>query len=203
MVLESSPFPLVAIIASDTSIKNNVATSIVYIHMIDKPLIKMVHYAVNITSTEAELFAIRCGINQTLRFNNISKIIVITDFIHVACKIFYSLAHPYQISLAAILSDLYVFFNSHVNNSIEFWEYPSHLNWQLHEKVNKETKAFNLTPLLPCKDSWDFSKKNKSDDILNTWKMMFQASNCKENYFLDLLDDDNNIIELTYVKGGL
>jgi len=29
---------------------------------------------------------------------------------------------------------------------------------------------------------------------------MFQASNFKENHFLDLLDDDNNIIELTYVK---
>ena len=32
---------------------------------------------------------------------------------------------------------------------------------------------------------------------------MFQASNFKENHFLDLLDDDNNIIEPTYVKGRL
>ena len=32
--------------------------------------------------------------------------------------------------------------------------------------------------------------------------MTFQASNLRENHFLDLLDDDNNIIELTYVKGG-
>ena len=30
--------------------------------------------------------------------------------------------------------------------------------------------------------------------------MMFQASNLKENQFLDLVDDDNNIIEPTYVK---
>ena len=121
----------------------------------------------------------------------------------MAYKIFDSLAHPYQISLAAILLDLCVFFNSHVNNSIEFWECPSCLNWRLHEKVNKETKTFNLTPLLLCKNSWDFSKKNESDDILNTWKMTFQASNFKGNHFLDLLDDNNNIIKLTYVKGGL
>ena len=31
---------------------------------------------------------------------------------------------------------------------------------------------------------------------------MFQASNFKGNQFLDLLDDDNNTIELSYVKGG-
>jgi len=202
MVLESSSFPSVAIVASDASIKNNVATSITHIHMVDKPLIRTVHHAVNIMSTEAELFAIRCGINQTLYFNNISKTIVITDSIHVAHKIFDSLAHPYQILLAAILSDLCVFFNSHINNSIEFWECPSCLNWQLHEKVDKKTKAFNFTPLLLCKNSWNFSKKNESDDILNAWKMMFQASNFKGNYFLDLLDDNDNIIEPTYVKGG-
>ena len=32
---------------------------------------------------------------------------------------------------------------------------------------------------------------------------MFQASNLKGNDFLNLLDDDDNIIELTYVRGGL
>ena len=61
---------------------------------------------------------------------------------------------------------------------------------------------FNLTPLYPCKNSWDFSKKSESDDILNIWKMMFQASNLKGNQFLDLLDNNNNIIEPSYTKGG-
>ena len=32
--------------------------------------------------------------------------------------------------------------------------------------------------------------------------MTFQAFDSKENQFLDLLDDDDNIIELSYVKGG-
>ena len=169
--------------------------------MVNKPLTKMVHHAVNIMSTEAELFAIRYSINQLLCFNNILKIIVITNSIHVAHKILNSSVHSYQIQLATILSDLCDFFNSHNNNSIKFWECPSHLNWRFHDKVDKETKAFNLMPLLPCKNSWDFSKKNKSNDIVNAWKMTFQASNLKENQFLDLLDDDNNIIEPTYVKG--
>ena len=105
--------------------------------------------------------------------------------------------------MAAIILDLHTFFNSHTNNSIEFWKCSSHLNWRLHKKINQETKTFNLIPLIPSKNSWDFSKKNESDDIINAWKMMFQASNLKGNHFLNLLDDDDNIIELTYVKGGL
>jgi len=32
--------------------------------------------------------------------------------------------------------------------------------------------------------------------------MMFQASDLKEKQFLDLLDNENNIIELSYSKGG-
>ena len=88
LTLKSSSFSLVALIASDASIKNNVATSITYIHMVDKPLTKTIHHAVNVTSTEAKLFTIRCGINQSIHFDNISKIIVITDFIHAAQKIF-------------------------------------------------------------------------------------------------------------------
>ena len=59
---------------------------------------------------------------------------------------------------------------------------------------------FNLTPFYPCKQLWEFSKKSKSDNILKTWKMMFQASNNKGNQFLDLLGNNNNNIELSYIK---
>ena len=48
----------------------------------------------------------------------------------------------------------------------------------------------------------NFCKKSESNDIVNIWKIMFQASNLKENHFLDLLDDNYNIIELSYTKGG-
>ena len=49
--------------------------------------------------------------------------------------------------------------------------------------------------------SWNFSKKSKSNDILKVWKMMFQASDFKGNQFLNLLNDDNNTIKPSYVKG--
>jgi len=63
-------------------------------------------------------------------------------------------------------------------------------------------KASNPTPVYPCKTSWDYSKKTKCDDILNNWKMTFQASDSKENQFLNLLNDNFNIIEPFYAKGG-
>jgi len=202
LALESSSFPSTTIITSDASIKDDVATSISHTHTYNRPIIKIIHHAVHVTSTKAELFAIRCGINQALNLDNMSKVIVITDSIHMARKIFEPSIHPYQVQSAAILSDLHKFFMCHENNSIEFWECPSCLKWHLHNEVNKETKTFNPIPLFPCKISWDFSKKSKSNAILKVWKMMFQASNLKGNQFLDLLDDDNNIIELSYVKGG-
>jgi len=39
-----------------------------------------------VTSVEAELFTIRCGINQASTKKNISKIIVVTNSIHMAKK---------------------------------------------------------------------------------------------------------------------
>ena len=88
MVLESSISSSTAIVATDTSIKNNVATSISYMHFHNRPIAKTVHHVVYVTSTEVELFAIRYSINQASNFDSISKIIVITDSIYAARKIF-------------------------------------------------------------------------------------------------------------------
>ena len=84
MTLQSSSLPNSAIVVTDASIKNNIAISISHIHIHSHPLTKMVHHAVYITSIEAELFAIRCGINQACGKNNISKIIVVSDLIYTA-----------------------------------------------------------------------------------------------------------------------
>jgi len=46
------------IVVSDASIKNLIATSILYIHFFNKPVIKTLHMAINITTAKAKLFAI-------------------------------------------------------------------------------------------------------------------------------------------------
>ena len=126
----------------------------------------MVHYAVFVTSSEVELFTIRCGINQACNKEDVSKIIVITNSIHATKNIFSSSSHPYQLHSTAILSKLQWFFNKSHDNSIEFWECSSCLKWRLHKDINKDSKSFNLTPSFPCKISWDYCRKLDCNDII-------------------------------------
>ena len=112
--------PRMAIIISDVSIKNQVAISIAHIHVHDSPIIKTIHHAVNVTFTEAELFAIRCGLNQAIQLSNIECIVVITYSIHVAKKIFDSLIHPYQVQTLVISKEIREFFKRSHYNSIDF-----------------------------------------------------------------------------------
>ena len=201
LAIKSSSIFLHALVITDASIKNNITTSISHMHIHNKPITKTLHYAVNVMSTEAELFAIRCGINQATSHNVVLKIIVVTNSILAAKKIFDPISHPYQIHVSSILKELQTFFLHHQKNLIEFWECSSHYNWALHKAVDKKTKSFNPIPLFPCKMSWDLSKKNKCDNIANKWEMTFQALDLKGKYFLDFLDSNNNIIELSYIKG--
>ena len=166
-------------------------------------MIKMVHHTAFVTSTEAELFAIRCSINQVYSIENIFKIIIVTDSIHTARKIFDDKSNPYQIHLTIVLHKLQYFFSIGQENSVEFWECPSCLKWRLHKLVDKKSKSFNPLSSLPSKISWDFCRKTDSDNIINLWKITFQALNGKGKNFLDLADINNNIIEPSYIKGGL
>ena len=105
LVLHNSAFST-TLVVTDTSIKNDITTSVAHIHQTNVPLIKTVHHVVFVTSSEVELFAMRCRINQVYSKDNISKIIIITDSIHVAKLIFDSSSHPLQSHSAAILSEL-------------------------------------------------------------------------------------------------
>jgi len=101
LVLQNS-LPSSTLIVTNTSIKDNIATLVAHVHQANSPLIKTVHHAVFITSSEAELFAMRCGINQAYNKDNISKIVIITDSIHSVKCIFNSLSHPLQSHSATI-----------------------------------------------------------------------------------------------------
>jgi len=157
IIFNASIDPKIAIVVSDMSIKNQVTTFIAHIHIYDSPIIKTIHHAVNVTSTGAELFTIRCGLNQAIWLSNIEPIIVITDSIHVAKNIFDSLIHLYQVQTLAISKEIREFFERNHHNSIDFWDCPSQDRWSLHNIVDKKTKKFNLSLLHLCKSSWNFS----------------------------------------------
>ena len=202
LAIESSTSLSTALVITDMSVKNNVASSIAHIHAHNKPMVKVLHNAVNITSSEAKFFALKSGINHVTLSHEISKIIVVTDSIHVARKIFDPSLHMLQKQSTCVLAKLRKFFNHRDTNSIKFWECPSKGNWHLHKAVNLDTKSFNLISLLLNKYFWDFSKKLESDNILNTWKMTFQASDLKGRNFLELVNSDNILLKPAYCKGG-
>ena len=179
------------------------AISIAYIHIYNKPIIKTLYHTVNITSTEAELFSMRCGINQAVNIPGISKIVIIIDSIYAIKRIFDSSLRLFQIHAASISNKLREFFLLSTNNLIEFWECPSCCNWLLHKMVDRKTKQFCQIPLFPCKLSWDFSKKSEYDNIIKNWKITFQALDLRGHQFLNLVNNDNNPIKLSYVNDGL
>jgi len=143
--------PKTTVVILDTSIKSNVTMSIVYIHIHNSPVIKTIHHTINITFTKAELFAIRCGLNQASHLANIKHIVIITDSIHAVKKIFDSSIHLYQIQTSAISKEIRKFFKRNHYSSLEFWNCSSQDKWLLHNIVNKETKKFNLSLIFPYK----------------------------------------------------
>jgi len=89
MVIKSSSIPSLALIITDTSIY------ITHIYICNKPISKTLHHVVHVISIEAKLFTIRCSINQAMNYNDILKIIIVTDLIHAIRKIFDPSSHPY------------------------------------------------------------------------------------------------------------
>ena len=120
VVFDTSNESNTVIIISDASIKNSVTMSITHVHFFNQVLKKTLHHTINITSTEAELFLLRCEINQVVSITNFSHIIVIIDALHIAYMIFELKIHPYQLQSITISKELKTFFNQQLNNSIEF-----------------------------------------------------------------------------------
>ena len=110
IVLRASSNPTSTIIVSDASIKNHIATLISHIYSFNKPVVKTIHRAINVTTTEAELFTIWCGINQAVTNFNTNHIVVITDSLHTTRRIFDFSVYPYQIHSATISQELREFF---------------------------------------------------------------------------------------------
>jgi len=108
----------------DKDIKNNIATLISHVCLDHNILAKTIHHAINFTSTEVKLLAIRCRINQVIQVTDVTCIIIITDAIHSVRQIFDSLSHSYQLQSITITQDLKAFFNKNSYNSTDFWDCP-------------------------------------------------------------------------------
>ena len=63
----------------------------------------------NVAFLEVELFTIRCGINYATQLQDVSCIVIITDVIPTARKIFDLNIHPQQLHSITISNDLSIF----------------------------------------------------------------------------------------------
>jgi len=120
LAIKSSSLVTNTLVITDASVKNSIDMSISHIYVHNKPVVKTLHHAVNVTSTEAEFFVLHCGINQATRSHKISKIIVITDLFHATKKIFDMSSHPLQKHSALTLRYFREFFGYCSNNIIKF-----------------------------------------------------------------------------------
>ena len=84
ITLRASFNPFSTIIVSDASIMNYVATLIFHIHSFNKSIIKTIHRAINITTTEAKLFTIWLTLELATAWfmlyqivNNLASVVVI------------------------------------------------------------------------------------------------------------------------------
>jgi len=105
---------------TDASVKNNIATSVTHIQKEQALITKAIYHAMNILPTEAELFTIRCGTSQAVYINDITNIVVVTDAISTAQKIFDISYYLFQLYSIAIFQDLRAFFSKNPRNSITF-----------------------------------------------------------------------------------
>jgi len=98
-------------------------------------IVKNIHHAMNVILSEAEHFAIRCGNNYTFQLQDILCIVIVTDIIPAARKIFDSNIHPQQLHSVAISQDLKMFFIGIVqvtsNSSLILWSIRSQNDFRL------------------------------------------------------------------------
>ena len=106
---------------SDIGVKNNITILVLHIRRKHEIIKKTIYCVINIMSTEAELFTMRCDISQVSQIQGIMYIIIVINNILATKRIFDTSLHPYQIHFITISSNLKKFFNNNLSNMISFW----------------------------------------------------------------------------------
>jgi len=134
---------------------------------------------------------------------NVHNIILITDSIVAAKKIFESKIDSLQNIFIPVTSAVNSFFKKDSQNKIQFWFCSSKAKWPKHQLIDNQVKADNCTPVFPSKESHLFSKKKECDSILHKWQDSFTTNPKRDQCFLDFENKNQKVIKLTYSKGGL
>jgi len=91
---------------------------------------------INVTLIEAELMAIHLGLIPTIEEENVHNIIVITNSIAAAKKMFESKTDPLQNMFIPVTLAINSFFRKDGRNKIQFWFCPSKTKWPKHKLID-------------------------------------------------------------------
>jgi len=190
-------------IVADIGIKKSqVATAVAHIWSENSIVQCLQANSINVTSIEAELMAIRLGLIPTMEEENVHNIIVITDSIAAAKKVFESKTDPLQNMFILVTLAIDSFFRKDGRNKIQFWFCPSKAKWPKHKLVDDQVKADKCASIFPSKESHLFNKKKECDNILSEWQDSFMSNPKRGQLFLDFEDKNQKVINPTYAKGG-
>jgi len=146
--------------------------------------------------------AICLGLISVIEEENVHNIIIITNSIAAAKKVFESKTDPLQNMFILVTSAIDSFFRKDGRNKIQFWFCPSKAKWPKHKLVDDQVKANNCTPIFSSKESHLFNKKKECDNILSKWQDSFMSNPKKGQCFLDFEDKNQKVIKPTYIKGS-
>ena len=157
----------ITIIADRGIKKSQVAITVAHIWTDNSIVQRLQVNLINVTSIEAELMAICLGLIPAIEEENIHDIIIITNSIAAAKKVFKSKTDPLQNMFIPVTSAINSFFRKDSRNKIQFWFCPSKAKWSKHKLVDDQVKADNCAPIFPSKESHLFNKKKECDNILH------------------------------------
>jgi len=163
----------IAIIADGGIKKSQVATVVAHIWSENSIVQRLQANSINITSIEAELMAIRLGLIPAMEEENIHNIIIITNSIAAAKKVFESKTDSLQNMFILVTLAIDSFFRKDGRNKIQFWFCPSKAKWPKHKLIDDQVKASNCAPIFPSKESHLFNKKKECNNILSEWQDSF------------------------------
>jgi len=193
----------IAIIADRGIKKSQVATAVAHIWT-DNSIVQYLQVnSINVTSIEAKLMAICLGLIPAMKEENVHDIIIITNSIATAKKIFESKTDPLQNIFIPVTLAIDSFFRKDSRNKIQFWFCPSKAKWPKHKLIDNQVKADNYTPIFPSKELHLFNKKKECDNILHEWQDSFMTNPKRGQCFLDFEDKNQKVIKPTYAKGSL
>jgi len=181
--------------------KSNVATAVAHIWKDNSVTKQLQIQTMNIISIKAKLIAICISLIPTMENNDTCNIIVLTNSISVANKVFKSYISPAQNIILLLTSRIKSFLKKDKRNAIHFWYCPSKVEWPKYKLVDNKVKVAANTPTLSSRCSYLLSRKKECNNILKKWQTSFATSHKKSQLSLDFEDKEEYIIKPTYAKG--